>query len=341
MSEPVHQPPSAPPQATEAQTRDSIIKAYSEGASQFHSYEYHDAIGTYRWLLHQKQDFVSETLLLFNIGVSRDHLGEHALAAEAYQKAIDLDKSFSIGWFSLGTATFLLGNYEKAMKAFRTCLKTLKGDSMDYHERGLNWTLANTTVAFNENHSTFLALRKEKGETSFIPWFLNRLPAGIIFESTIPAGEEDTKPPLSLHEASSVEPAEPQASAEEPQSIAPRRSATARVTTNLRKKMPFSSKLGRSATTPQNWGKQSFDDRHQTVKPPDSQRETDIQPLVIRTRRGNARGHSRMDSHGIFAQGEQEQLKLQANATEASIKALQRSRSLSHRHHADKGAEAS
>jgi len=225
------------------------------------------------------------------------------------------------------------------LEAFRICERTFKGDSIDYNEQGLPWTLDRIRVKFNILHTELRRDNKQHGATPGLQCALNRLSAGIIFGTkTISGGGKLI---------------EPQAGAEvKPLSVAHRKSgrtATARVV-NWRRQLPFSiaqGRLGRSATTPstpgesgavagtpepfaapQNWENQPSDNRYQAVKPPDSQRETDAQLSATDTRHRNGkppRGHLRLDSFGIFAQGEQELRKLQASAIEASTKGLGRS----------------
>src|SRR5579862_2244632 len=159
----------------------------------------------------------------------------------AYKTALKIDQSFSIGWFSLGTATYFLGNYKKALEAFRICERTFKGDSIDYNEQGLPWTLDRIRVKFNILHTELRRDNKQHGATPGPQCALNRLSAGIIFGTkTISGGGKLI---------------EPQAGAEvKPLSVAhrkPGRSATARAG-NWRKQLPFPTaqgRLGRSATT--------------------------------------------------------------------------------------------
>ncbi|KAI9775248.1 MAG: hypothetical protein M1839_001366 [Geoglossum umbratile] len=364
MSKSLHQLPSPPPQTSQAQTPAGILDAYSNAASLFHAYEYHQAIKAYKRLLRQEQDLISETLIWFNIGVLRDHLGEHALAAEAYEKAIKLDKSLSIGWFSLGNAISLLGNFRRALRVFKICEKTLQGDSIDYHQQGLPWTLEKTRVIFNIRQTELRKLHKQHKAPLDRVWSLNRLPAGKIFElstTETPGNTEDTKPPPTLPEPRGAKLVEQTRAEARPLPAVHnklRRSATAWVA-DPRKPPTAQGKLGRSATariaipqkpvldesntvtgTPQpfgsapalqNWEKQSFNNQYQAVRPPDSQRGTNTQSSSTGTKYHNKSlpgdtRHERVDSFSIFALGEPQLRELRARANEAS--AVGRSRSL-------------
>jgi tetratricopeptide (TPR) repeat protein len=202
-------PPNAPPPTFPSRAHASIIDAYSQAASLFHACEYHQAIQLYKRLLQQKQDPVSEVLILFNIGILRDHLGEHSLAGEAYEKAVRLDGSFSIGWFCLGNAASLIGNFRRALRVFKICEKTIRGNFIDYHQQGLPWTLEKTRVIFNIRQTELRKLHKQhKGPLDHV-WSLNRLPAGNIFElgrGVVLGIGWDVRTPTNLSEPELLEP---------------------------------------------------------------------------------------------------------------------------------------
>ncbi|KAH0542869.1 hypothetical protein FGG08_002729 [Glutinoglossum americanum] len=211
----VPSPLNAQPPVFQHGTCADILEAYSQAASLFHAYEYHQAIKAYKRLLRQKQSLVNEALLWFNIGILRDHLGEHALASEAYEKAVKLDGSFSLGWFCLGNSLSLISNFRRALRVFKICEKTLRGDSIDYHHYGLPWKLEKTRVTFNIRQTELRKLHKQHKAPLDHTWSLNRLPAGNIFEpgTGILGNGRNTKTPADLANPDALEPPELQARA--------------------------------------------------------------------------------------------------------------------------------
>ncbi|KAH0551067.1 hypothetical protein GP486_007584 [Trichoglossum hirsutum] len=206
-SELLPSPPNAPPPTFRPRTRASVLQSFLHAASLFHAYEYHQALKAYRRILRQEQDFVSESILWFNIGVLRDHLGEHALAGDAYERSVRLDGSFSLGWFSLGNTISLLGDFRRALKAFKICERTfLLGDSIDYSQQGLPWTLEKTRVIFNIRQTALRKLHKQHGGPLDQAWSLNRLPAGIIFGLGAGVIVEDEEPAAGTSTSSTTEP---------------------------------------------------------------------------------------------------------------------------------------
>ncbi|KAI9858083.1 MAG: hypothetical protein M1813_007895 [Trichoglossum hirsutum] len=327
-------PPNAPPPTFRARTRASFLESFLHAASLFHAYEYHQSLKAYKRLLRQGQEFVSEAILWFNIGVLCDHLGEHALAGDAYEKSVMLDGSFSVGWFGLGNAISFIGNFRRALKAFKICEKTFQGDFIDYSQQGLPWILERTRVVFNRRQTELRILHKQHGGPLDQAWSLNRLPAGIIFGLGIGVIVGNDSTSTSSTEPDSVESAEPWPRAEvgsPPIKHDQLRRHTATRAGNARgQPPPTPGRTSLVTAIPSQFPslqhqekQQPFHNQQSPVGSPNSRRRANAQLSTASFENGNRAAQvrvpiERLDSFGIFALGEPQLRELQAAANEAS-----------------------
>jgi tetratricopeptide (TPR) repeat protein len=56
--------------------------------------------------------------IYFNVGLIHATRGEHELAIEAFEKAIELDSYLAIAYFQAGVSRFLMKQYEEARRDF-------------------------------------------------------------------------------------------------------------------------------------------------------------------------------------------------------------------------------
>ena len=133
--------------------------------------------------------------LYLNIALIRAFLGEYFLAAESFQKAIELDPKCAIGWHGLGGMKFLLGDWKEARKAWNKCLVLFKaknilrykvwkigniGGDAGIKHRDRGWMLERSAVEWN---TTFTGSRDkvEREKVDHTVWSVNGIPAGLVF----------------------------------------------------------------------------------------------------------------------------------------------------------------
>ncbi|KAL8770212.1 MAG: hypothetical protein Q9209_004054 [Squamulea sp. 1 TL-2023] len=99
--------------------------------------EIHPVSIPYRLLLPEEV-----ALLYVNIALIHAYLGSYFLAAQAFQEALELDKTSGVAWFGLGVVRFYSRELRASKKAFGDCLKcfvaqTTNGDK--YYQEELTY----------------------------------------------------------------------------------------------------------------------------------------------------------------------------------------------------------
>lgn len=132
--------------------------------------------------------------LYLNIALILAFLGEYFLAAESFQKALELDSKSTIGWHGLAGMNFLLGNWEAARKAWKICsvcfgarevvkyrVWKIGGNGTEAEvSRDRRWVLDRAKVEWNLRFTSFektLELEQQKHQV----WDVNGIPAGLVF----------------------------------------------------------------------------------------------------------------------------------------------------------------
>lgn len=143
--------------------------------------------------------------LYLNVALILAYLGEYFLAAESFHKAVKLDGKSAIGWHGYGGMKFLLGDWEKARGAWKTCLaclgtqQTLKyrvwkiGGSGAETEKGKTekeWVLERARVEWNLNYAQ-LKDKEEREKLQEKVWGINGIPAGMVFGPSFPAKNDN------------------------------------------------------------------------------------------------------------------------------------------------------
>ena len=142
--------------------------------------------------------------LYLNVALILAFLGEYFLAAESFQKALELDSNSAIGWYGLAGMNFLLGDWEAARKAWRICLVCfgteerviycvwMIGGNVTEAEasKDRRWALEKAKVEWNLRFTSFertLELEEQKHQV----WDINGIPAGLVFGPNFSATEND------------------------------------------------------------------------------------------------------------------------------------------------------
>lgn len=178
-------PPNAAPPTPFNLDPESAAALYSHAVLLFHAYSWHQSIKYHRSILRRDVGgLLPAAHLWFNIAIIRCHLGEYALAVEAFDKAIEHDPELAIAWFCMGIALFQLGDYRRAERRFKQCLACLGPDVVliDYKPQGLNFSLEKTRVEFNIRLCLLWKLHKQVKADRPPSWSLNRMPAGLLIE---------------------------------------------------------------------------------------------------------------------------------------------------------------
>ncbi|KAI9827674.1 MAG: hypothetical protein M1826_006237 [Phylliscum demangeonii] len=180
-------PPNAPPPIPgERLDAESAVQLFSHAVLLFHAYTWHASIKYHRSIL--RRDASSQLLpasqLWFNIGVIRGHLGEYALAVEAFDRAVAADGELAVAWFAMGIALFQLGDYRRAERRFKVCLTCIGGPdvvAVNYEAVGLRWVLVREQVEFNVRLCLAWKLHMQLKAEKPSPCALHRIPAGLVF----------------------------------------------------------------------------------------------------------------------------------------------------------------
>jgi tetratricopeptide (TPR) repeat protein len=200
----------------------SIISLHSHGVLLFRYHDYHSSIQAFRKLLsltkhqglivaqHEDTDtttaWVSYVTIKFNMGIIRLHLGEYELARALFKDVVLKDPGLAIGWYTLGHCLFELQDYREAITAYTRCLDLFRNlpsslsvgmnkekptqpskentmsTALDYTTRGLGFRLEKKRVEFNLQQSLLRKEANKRQAPSLKAHFLNRMPAGLIFE---------------------------------------------------------------------------------------------------------------------------------------------------------------
>lgn len=107
--------------------------------------------------------------ILFNSGVIYATLGEHGLAVECYQRAVQLDQYLAVAYFQQGVSNFLMGDFEEALANFNDTLLYLRGNNnIDYEQLGLKFKLYSCEVLFNRGLCYIYLQQKDAGMQDLI-----------------------------------------------------------------------------------------------------------------------------------------------------------------------------
>lgn len=143
--------------------------------------------------------------LYLNVALILAYLGEYFLAAESFHKAVKLDGKSAIGWHGYGGMKFLLGDWEKARGAWKTCLACLgTQQSLKYRvwkiggsgaetEKGKtekDWVLERARVEWNLKYAV-LKDKEEREKLQEKVWGINGIPAGMVFGPSFPAKNDN------------------------------------------------------------------------------------------------------------------------------------------------------
>ncbi|KAK5118056.1 hypothetical protein LTR62_004102 [Meristemomyces frigidus] len=102
--------------------------------------------------------------ILFNMGVIHATLGEHGLAVDCYQRAVQLDQYLAVSYFQQGVSNFLMGDFEEALANFNDTLLYLRGNNnIDYEQLGLKFKLYSCEVLFNRGLCYIYLQQKDAG----------------------------------------------------------------------------------------------------------------------------------------------------------------------------------
>ena len=95
-----------------------------------------DRIPAFLKMLERGQD---SALLRFSLGSEYLAAGDHALAVEHLQQAVEQDAGYSAAWKLLGKSLAALGNHEAAADAYRSGIEAAeqKGDRQAAKEMGV------------------------------------------------------------------------------------------------------------------------------------------------------------------------------------------------------------
>lgn len=166
---------------------EEVYDIWDHASLLFHSYEWDSAAHNFAQLAAQTTTPAMKAILLTNVGIIRCHMGEYAMALDAFVKALVVEHNFAVGHFLAGIASYELSMYEISTAAFNACAVALAatGGSIDYHPMYLNFELEGHTAASN---ATYVALESNSLSPSTQAQqsnrcLLSRLPAGLIFES--------------------------------------------------------------------------------------------------------------------------------------------------------------
>ncbi|KAG9047151.1 hypothetical protein FS837_002934 [Tulasnella sp. UAMH 9824] len=113
-----------------------------------------------------------------NIGLIYASLGEHDLAIENFNAAVDLDNYLAIAYFQAGVSHFLLGQFEAALQDFDEAFQFMRdNEAINYDQLGLKYQLYTCSILFNQgitylNLGDFdrgMALLREAAKNKVIP----------------------------------------------------------------------------------------------------------------------------------------------------------------------------
>ncbi|KAI9843323.1 MAG: NADPH oxidase activator 1 [Sclerophora amabilis] len=179
------EPPNAPPPTHIPLSPSSANSLFSHAILLFHAYDWEESIKAHRSLIRRNTiGLIPPSRLWFNIGAVRCHLGEYALAAEAFDKSVKEDPDMAVGWFCYGVALYQLEDFRRAERAFKMILAYFEDGltEIDYRPIGLDFILPKVRVQFNVRQSMLWKLHKQVNAPRPQDWTLNRMPAGLIFE---------------------------------------------------------------------------------------------------------------------------------------------------------------
>ncbi|KAG8919000.1 hypothetical protein FRC00_011866, partial [Tulasnella sp. 408] len=113
-----------------------------------------------------------------NIGLIYASLGEHDLAIENFNAAVDLDNYLAIAYFQAGVSHFLIGQFEAALQDFDEAFQFMRdNEAINYEQLGLKYQLYTCSILFNQgitylNLGDFdrgMALLREAAKNKVIP----------------------------------------------------------------------------------------------------------------------------------------------------------------------------
>ncbi|KAG8934124.1 hypothetical protein FRC01_005023 [Tulasnella sp. 417] len=108
--------------------------------------------------LDQFSKIADNSKILTNIGLIYASLGEHELAIENFNAAVELDNYLAIAYFQAGVSHFLLGQFEAAFRDFEEAFQFMRGnEAINYEQLGLKYQLYSCSILFNQG-ITFINL---------------------------------------------------------------------------------------------------------------------------------------------------------------------------------------
>ncbi|KIO30098.1 hypothetical protein M407DRAFT_242309 [Tulasnella calospora MUT 4182] len=108
--------------------------------------------------LDQFSKIADNSKILTNIGLIYASLGEHDLAIENFNAAVELDNYLAIAYFQAGVSHFLIGQFEAALQVFEEAWEFMRGnEAINYEQLGLKYQLYSCSILFNQG-ITFLNL---------------------------------------------------------------------------------------------------------------------------------------------------------------------------------------
>ncbi|KAI9806321.1 MAG: hypothetical protein M1825_006436 [Sarcosagium campestre] len=159
---------------------------FSHAILLFHSLSWHEAIKVHRTLLRREVGpFIPLSNLWFNIATLYCHLGEYAQAVEKYDRAIATEPKLALAWYGMGMSLFQLKDFKRAERRYKMCLGCLEPaqSKVDYRPDGLDYVLERERIEFNVRLCGEWKRYEQRHAERPKAWSLNRLPAGLIFES--------------------------------------------------------------------------------------------------------------------------------------------------------------
>ncbi|GAA5899343.1 uncharacterized protein JCM6883_005189 [Sporobolomyces salmoneus] len=120
------------------------LQTWSEALMAFDQNDYDKALSLFQSMNE------SGSKVYFNQGMIHATRGNHKLAIEAFEKAIELDNYLAVAYFQVGVSRFLLRKYDEARRDFDDAYLYMRSNKIiDYEQLGLQFQLYSCEVLFN------------------------------------------------------------------------------------------------------------------------------------------------------------------------------------------------
>ncbi|KAI9814141.1 MAG: NADPH oxidase activator 1 [Thelocarpon impressellum] len=178
-------------------TPENFRALWTEAMTSFYLARWHTTLRIFRELLHRDASaYMPPSRLRFNVALVRVNLGEWALAAEAFDRALADEPGLAIAWAGLGAALFRLADFRRAEKRFRRCLECFPEGAwmINYGDQGLRYCLEREGVEWNVAVCELWKLHMQTHAPKPMASWIVRMPDGLFFwpvdEDVVVEGED-------------------------------------------------------------------------------------------------------------------------------------------------------